>query len=178
VTPVRSVAVALLVVVLALMAAGCTAEGERPAVEWADGLCSAIVTWREDLRLIANRFDDPSSLDRESFEDAASDAVDETEEFIDELRDLGRPDTEAGEAAEEALDELSDELETSLDRIAEEIENASGLPGTIESVANIVGELGEMGVAVDNAYTMIRAQDVSGELRTAFEQAESCDELT
>lgn len=174
----RSLAVALLVVVLALFAAGCNGgDGETSAADWADGLCSAIVTWREDLQLIGDRFDDPASLDRETFEEAASDARDETEEFIDELRDLGRPDTEAGDAAEEALDELATELETSLDRIEEEIENASGIPETIESVANIVGELGEMGVAVDNAFTTIRAEDAGGELRDAFEQAESCDEL-
>ena len=46
--------------------------------------------------------------------------------LADDLRGLGRPDTESGQEAKAAIDELATSLETSMQKITDAIDNASG----------------------------------------------------
>jgi hypothetical protein len=173
----------VLVVVLALVATGCGGGGEpsteaTPAAEWADGLCSAITTWTDELQAIRDRFSDPSSVSQDAVEGAASDARDATQTFLDDVQALGRPDTESGQQAADELDALSTELESSLDRVESEVEGASGITGAIGASAIVVGEFAKMGAALTDTFRALEGIDASGELQAAFEQAGSCDELT
>ena len=59
-------AVLVLLASLALVAAGCGGDDEptaAPVDEWADGFCTAISTWTDELEQIRDRFDDLSWLD-------------------------------------------------------------------------------------------------------------------
>ena len=52
-------------------------------------------------------------------EDAVDDLESATSEFIDDVRGLGTPDTEAGEQAKEPLDQLADDVDESLSAMQE-----------------------------------------------------------
>jgi len=165
---------------MAFLAAGC-GGGEEPAVstnsaEWADGFCTAVTSWTDELQTIGDRFDDSSSLSLDTVEEAVGDARDATQSFLDDVRALGRPDTQSGEQAVDELDELAAELESSVDRIEEEVSGASGITGAISASAVVVVEVAKMAVAVQSTRSRIEG-DVSSELQDAFKQADSCDEI-
>ena len=50
-----------------------------------------------------------------------------TEDFLEELRDLGGPDTPSGDAVEQEVEELSDIVDAEREDIRQAVEDASGL---------------------------------------------------
>ena len=73
---------AALLVSLALLAAGCGGDDDSsseatsasPPEEWADGFCSAMTTWTDDLQAAAEPLGDLSSLSEDGIQQAADDA--------------------------------------------------------------------------------------------------------
>src|SRR5262245_45518766 len=86
----------------AALVAGCGGDddggGGTATSDWANGVCEAVSSWSESIRATGD-----SLRESATSPDALKDAVDEfasaTQTFVDDLRDLGAPDTEAGEEA-------------------------------------------------------------------------------
>jgi len=174
----QAIAIVTLVASVGLVAAGCGGGDESssatPTVDWADGFCTATTSWTDELQAIGDRFDDSSSLSLDTVEEAVGDARDATQSFLDDVRALGRPDTQSGQQAVDELNELATELESSVDRIEEEVSGASGITGAISASAVVVVEVAKMALAVQSTRSRIEG-DVSSELQDAFKQADSCD---
>ncbi len=178
--------VAACLVALALVAAGCGGDdssetetgAEASAEEWADDLCSALTTWTGDLQEAAEPLTDLSSFSEESIRQAVDDARGATETLADTVRDLGRPDTSSGEEIEGAVDDLVAELEAGaqeLDDTAADVSSVADIPAAASAITTTLTQLG---TEVGNALETIGDADASGELETAFEGADSCDDLT
>ena len=173
---------------LALVAAGCggdddaTSEtetaAETSAEEWADGVCTALTTWTEDLDAAAEPLGDVSSLSGDSIRQAAEDVKVATETLTESLRGLGRPDTESGEELQSSVDDIATDLESSAEALEAAVADVSGIADIPGAVGTITTTLTELGTDVQTLVTDLEAADVSGELETAFEDAESCAELT
>jgi hypothetical protein len=182
-------ALGLVVLALALVAAGCgggddeeaagtTEAGTSATVEWAGSVCTAITTWKNELGQILDELADPSSLDEQSLEDAANDAKAATDTMVDELQSLGAPDTESGQDVEQAVDDFEKTMEDDVSEIEDTAEGISGitdLPGAITSISS---SLSSMSAAFTSTLQTIEDADVQGELEDAFDESESCDELT
>ena len=69
-------------------------------------------------------------------------------------RDLGAPDTDAGEEAKSAVDGLAAELEANMKTIEDALEGASGVSGILEAVSTITSTLSTMGSEVKAAITI------------------------
>ena len=110
-------------------------------------------------------------------EDAVDDLESATKDFIDDIRGLGTPDTEAGEQARETLDKLADEVDDSLSAMQEAVDDASGVSGVVEAVTAVSAAIASLGAKLTATFTELEQLDAGGELEDAFEQAESCDEL-
>src|SRR4029453_2923191 len=93
------------------LAAGCGGDdgdgGGSSGTEWADGLCSAITDWTESVQATSNSLKG-GNLSEDSLKEAADDFKSATQEFVDDVRGLGTPDTESGEQAKEQIDQLAD----------------------------------------------------------------------
>ena len=165
---------------LALVAAGCGGDDsdESATEQWASSACSAITTWKSDLEQAAQPLTDLSSLSEESIRQAADDAKSATETLADSLRDLGRPDTSSGEQVETAVRDVAAELESSAAAIETAAEGISSLADIPTAVGTITTTLTALGTTANNAVQTVEDADVSGELETAFEEADSCNELT
>jgi methyl-accepting chemotaxis protein len=170
----RRLALAGTVLALVGIAAGCGGDDEDPTAAWASGFCTAITDYTDDLEGLTSQFSDTSNLSQEGLRSAAEDARTATEQFVDELRDLGRPPTESGEEIESALDQLSTTLETETAEIQETADSVSGLTDLPNAITAITTSLSAMATSFSTAFSTIQEADVGGELEAALEDSPEC----
>lgn len=168
--------------VAAGLAAGCGGSDDggsdtSSATEWAGALCSAITTWTQSLTDSVDSLG-AGNVTRDSLQGVVDDATSATETFVDELEGLGRPDTEAGEQAQETVTTLQDELSGQVQTIEDALDGVSGASGVLTAVSTVSGALAEMGRQLTTAFGDLQQLDAQGELEDAFRSASSCDDLT
>jgi len=172
---------AIVVAVLAFVAVGCGGSGESSSVtptEWADGFCSAITTWGDALTSVTEQLS-TSSLSTSALEDVANDATSATETLVDDLKGLGVPETESGQAIEDSIDGLSATLEGEAATIQDAAAGASGVSGLRNAIASITRSLAAMGAAaLTSTADLLQNTDAKDELRAAFEDAPACAEVS
>jgi hypothetical protein len=172
------------VILLVSLAAGCggsdddsSASGTSPTEEWADSLCSAVTTWTSDITSSVNSLQG-GNVSKDALESSADDVKSATETFVDDIKGLGKPDTDAGDQAKESVDTLADNLQSEVDKIENAAEDASGGQGVLSAVSVISGALATMGAQATSTFQELRGLDAQGELESAFNDAESCQTLT
>ena len=170
----------VLLLVLSVVAAGCGGDngdsGTSGTTEWADGLCSAITTWTTSISSATSSLTG-ESLSEDGLKDAADEVESATETFVDDVKGLGAPDTDAGQQAKESLDELADSLNEEVDKIKSAADDASGVSGVLAAVSTITGTLSTIGEQLSSAFTELEQLDAGGELETALKEADSCQDI-
>lgn len=177
---------ALAVVALTLLvgiAASCGGDDEaedNPTAAWAGGFCTAVSSWQDELESIASRFSDASDLSQEGIQSAADDARSATDQLVDDLRELGRPETDSGDEVQSAVDGLSTTVESEAAKIEETADGVSGLTDVPGAITTISTSVSTMLAALSDTLTTIRGPDVDveGELEAAFEDSPECDEIS
>jgi hypothetical protein len=173
----RSLALAVVLGVTAL-AAGCGGSDDTPSAEsWADDVCSAISTWRSSISDAAQSVSG-GDITKESVDDAIGDMKDATNTLTDDLKDLGPPDTDAGDQAKAEADKLSDQLQDGVQKIEDATKNVSGASAMLSAVSTITGTLATMTSQVTAAFSSLQDIDAAGELQDAFKNADSCQGLS
>jgi hypothetical protein len=184
----RSLAIGFaLLLLVAAAAAGCGGDGDSSsdessnataASDWADSVCTALSDWQDELQQIGSSItDDPSSISRDTLEQAATDASDATDNLLETLRDIGAPDTESGQEAEQLIDTLADDLQQDLDDAEAAVEEASGFTGIISAIGEVTTAFTSAGSAIASTFDDLRALDADDELRQALEDNETCQSL-
>jgi hypothetical protein len=150
--------------------AGCGGDEESATEQWAGEVCSQLSTWvtgvQEAIRPLT---DNPLSLDKTAVQVATEDVKGTTDELVDSLADLGRPETESGAQAKSELDELGTQLQQQVDEVEKAAEAGS------LSLVTVTSALASASSAVRSTYESIQSLDANNELRDAFESAGSCD---
>lgn len=168
-------ALAVAVTGFALAAAGCGGDDEASSTtEWAEEFCSATRAWGDEVERIAEDID-LSSISSDTLERAAEDAREVTDDYIEEIRDLGGPDTVSGDEIEGSVEELADEVEAEREEIEDAVDDAGGLTGAVSAARDIAASVAAMFTALERTLEAIDEADVDGELETAFDEAESCE---
>jgi hypothetical protein len=177
----RKPLLAIGIAALALAAAGCGGSDESssttdvaPASEWADGFCTAVTTWKDDVTTIKNDFglDD---LSEDGLQAAADDLKASTQTLVDDLKALGAPDTESGEEVKASIDDLASTLETEMSAIEQTVDEASGLTELPGAATDVLGSLEEMAGAFQSTLSTIGDADVQNELEDALQSSTSCE---
>ena len=178
--------IAVIVLAAATLAAGCgggssssgtaTEGSATPAEDWANSVCQAFSDWNSSIREATTSIGDNPT--EEGIKSAGDEIRGATETLADDLRGLGRPDTESGQEAKDAIDQLATSLDTSMQKISDALDNASGTSGLVTAGTTIVNTLTEMGQQVSTTGQQLEDLDAQGELRDAFEQSDSCAGLT
>jgi hypothetical protein len=178
---------AVLILAAAIVAAGCgggstssggtgTESSATAADDWANSVCEAFVAWNNSITDAGQGIrDNPSE---EGIRTAGEQIQTATQTLADDLRGLGRPDTESGQEAKDTVDQLATNLDTSLQKINEAMDNASGTTGAVTAASTIGTTLVEMADHVSTAFQQLQEIDAQGELQSAFEQGDSCAGLT
>ena len=171
------------VAAVALAAAGCggssssSGSDTTPTNEWADSLCSSITTWTSSLTSIVGDLQS-GGITKDSLQTAVGDAKTATDEFTTSLGNLGKPDTEAGQQAQDSVNNLSSEIQTDMTTIEEAVNGASGVSGVLNAVTVTKDTLTKAGTQVSDTLTGFQDLDAKGELEAAFKQSDSCKKLT
>ncbi len=172
---------AIVVLALAGVAAGCGGDSESdadPTAAWADGFCSAVTDWTDELQTITSQFSDASNLSEDGLESAAGDLRDATDTLVADLQDLGAPDTDSGQAVKSSLDSLSTTLETETSAIEDTAQGVSGIAGLPSAITKISTSLASLGTAFSETLQTIDKSDASGELQTALEDSPECADIS
>ena len=170
---------------LVFLAAGCGSSGggstatttSASATEtWASGVCSSITTWQAAIKSAAGSVkSDPT---KSGLQTAAGDAKSATETLASDLKELGKPDTPAGQQAQDSLDQLSTSLQQNVTTIEDAVKGASGVSGVLTAVPTVTATFATMGTEVKTTFTDLQGLDAKGELKSAFTSSSACDSLT
>ena len=118
------------------------------------------------------------NLNEDAVKSAVDDLEDATSDFVDDVQGLGAPDTEAGEQAKESLDQLADDADESLSTMQSAVDDVSGVERRRRGGHRCQrGHRPPWAQQLSSTFTELEQLDAGGELETAFNEADSCDEL-
>ena len=172
------------VVALATLAAGCggkssssqsTSAASTSAADWANGLCSAVSTWSTSVQTTTTSL--KGNVTEDSLKSASAGVTKATDEFVNDLKGLGTPDTDSGKKAKETLDTLAGQLKTNVQTIDKAVKEVSGTSSALTAVSTVSSTLVTVGDQVTTAFTSIQQLDTKGELDKAFRNSEECKAL-
>ena len=167
-------------VAIAVFAAGCggkSAEksGSESSADWANNLCSSLVTWSSSVRTAASSL--KRNATQSSLESTADEVTKATDKLESDLKGLGAPDTESGKKAKETVDRLAGQLKTDVATIEKAVKEVSGASGALKAVSTVSSSLVSVGDQVTTAFASIQQLDTKGELEKAFKDSEECKKL-
>jgi hypothetical protein len=172
----RRIALGLLLATVAVAASGCGKKSTPTPTNWMNNLCTAITTWTDSLSTSAKSVTGGNAT-KDSLQSAAGDVQDATKKFADDLRSLGKPNTQAGQQAQQSVDKLSTQIDANVNSIQTAINDVSGLSGVLTAISSISATLVTMQNEVKTTYQQLTKLDASGELKKAFDSAEACAPL-
>jgi uncharacterized membrane-anchored protein YhcB (DUF1043 family) len=177
---IAAVALGVLAIVIAAIAMRLSDDGPPTTEEWAGSVCMSLSDWRDS---IASLHDDGEPLTADSLREKLDDADAATSDLVSELRDLGRPDLEAGDQLEEQLDESTAQLESSFDTLKENAEEAADGPASefLQQLPGLASDFAALQTAIATTASTLANADVpeesKAELQQAFADAPSCQSL-
>jgi hypothetical protein len=101
-------------------------------------------------------------------------AANETQTLVRELREAGPPKTASGDRARDRLNAVVSKVKRLLDSARSKAENADSLQAALLAAAP---DLAQAASEVDSGVRRIIEDNPAGELRDAFEDTKSCQEL-
>jgi membrane protein implicated in regulation of membrane protease activity len=166
-------AAALLAVVLAL--AGCGGDDASASEDYADGVCMSLSTWVTEVQETVQSLTDAGlATSREDLQASWNETKDATETLVNDLEQLGPPETEDGEQVKSELDALGTELARQIDAIEQALDSGGGVTAVAAEVSTAISAAAN---AVKTTYEDLQGLDPAGELREAFEDSDDCNAL-
>jgi hypothetical protein len=167
------------VVLVVALAAGCGSEKPKTTTDWANGVCTAITTWRDATKSAADSVAS-GGISKDTLQSAADDAKSATETLESDLKDLGKPNTPAGQQAKDSVDQLTSELKTDANTIKAAVDAVSGVSGVVTATTTVSTTLVTAGNQISTTFKGLQqlSADTKGELQTAFQQSSACQQLS
>jgi hypothetical protein len=176
--------VAPFVALLVALGAGCGGGGSgSEQEEWADGVCAPFVEWRSEIEAVEEElraaFESPTLGLADTLRQAGTRASEATQELQQQLDAVGAPPVEDEEEADatEVIEGLAESLRETRDTVTAELEGLDS-----GSVTEITESLSLVAAQISGALTQVETTietlgGLTDELQSAFEDAESCEEL-
>jgi chromosome segregation ATPase len=167
--------VGLLLAVLVL--GGCGGDNQSQAEKWVDNVCTSIGDWRQELSTTTSDLTTKAqngTLNLNELSSGLNSALNDTKKLVNNLRDVGPPNTEAGKEARQKLDEVTSTVESSIDTARSKAQSAGSLPAAIAAVAP---DLRQAAANVTSQLQQISQLDPKGELGKAIDDTKSCQDL-
>lgn len=177
---------ALVPVALAVvLVAGCGGGGSSSSSsspspkDWADNLCSAITTWSNSVKTAGESLKS-GNLSEGDLKNTTSEIKSATNTFADDLKSLGKPNTDAGQQAKDAIDKLSTQINDDVDHLQSAVNDAAGqgTKGAVTAASSIATSLSTMSTQIASAASKLQQADAKGELEQGFRDAPACKKLS
>ena len=162
---------------LVLFAGGCGGEEESASEAWAGDFCSAAADWRSSIdEAIAQVGDPAADPSFDSLRGAIDDGLAATETFVEDVRALGPPETEAGQEAAGIVDSMTSDLESDVDQLRSALETETqSVPELLEKAGQATSLVGQMAQQLQGSVQELEGLEPADELQTALEENEDCD---
>ncbi len=173
-----SVSVLSAVALLCVTAAGCGGDDSASGAEsWANDVCTEINTWADSvstaIKGVTSQGLGVTSADLNA---AANQASSATTQLTDGLQQIGSPDTDSADQAQQEVSTLGDQLRQDAERVSDLVQSApSGAAGLVATGRSVLGVLGTAADQVTATLTSL--EDLGDDLRTGFEQSDACNDL-
>jgi hypothetical protein len=163
-----------------LLAAGCggksTTTTTESTADWANGLCSSITTWQSSVNSAVSSVNG-GNVSKSTLQKAADQVTSATQTLADSVKSLGKPNTDAGAKAKQAVDQLSTEISSEQQKIKTAISGVTSVSDVITAAPVVLGSLKTMSTEISSTFAQLKKLDASGELSSAFNQADACKTL-
>ena len=160
---------------MVLLAAGCGGEEESASEAWAGDFCSAAADWRSSIDEAIAQVGDPANLSFESLRGAIDDGLSATETFVADIREIGPPETEAGQEAAGIVDSMASDLESDVDQLRSALETeSSSVPELLEKAGQASTLIGQMAQQLQSSVQELEGLEPADELGNALRDNEDC----
>ena len=164
------------VLVALFLAAGCGGDEESSSQAWVNDFCSAAADWRTSLEDTVSQFQSPTDLSADSVRGAIDDGLEATETFVDDVRALGRPETEAGQEAAAVVDSMTSEIQSTVDDLRSTFDSGGdSLPELVGKLSQASEQIDQMGQELQSSLDELEGLDGGQELTDELESNEDCD---
>jgi hypothetical protein len=169
-------------IVVAVALSGCggddnSSNAASRTSTWADGMCSALVTWQEHVKAAREKVSN-GQLSKATLEEASDTVTDANAKFREDIEALGKPPTPTAKEAKSAVQQLSDDLRKNADKIREALVGVSGASGVTAAVTASAGAVEAMGHDLQDTATQLQSLAKDDAWATAFQSSKSCQKLT
>jgi hypothetical protein len=174
---VLAVAAASLVAALSVAASGCGGDDQSGAEQWADSVCTDLNTWADSMTTaITGVMSQGLGVTSSDLRAAANQAQSATSRLVDDLREIGPPDTESGEQAQQELQQLGDSIEQHANKTRDLVEGAPGSgAGLVATARSVLVEIGAAADQVKGALTSL--QQAGDDIRDGIQGSDACSQL-
>lgn len=170
---------ALLVVAtldLAACGGGSSSDEKKASEAYADNVCGAISSWKQEIKSIATDFS--GEISKASLQSQITKAESGTKQLVSDIKAVPPPDTSEGQAAKQQLDQLSEDVTTNVGAAKTAISDlpANASASTIATaVATLVPQVQNLADQAKSALTTLK--NAGGSLASAFKNSSSCKSL-
>lgn len=151
--------------------------------EWTEGVCGSAVSFVEDVQTLGDdlQISDNASPDqvKEALVQFLEDVTKRAEEFEDDIKDLGVPDTDDGEDIQAAMEDAAGQV---VQTFSDALKDARAL--NTRDQAKLVEQITELGQTltaaagpIENAFAQIDEDFDTTEISEAAEDIPECQEL-
>src|SRR4051794_36161488 len=168
-----------------VLVAGCGGGGSSSSSsspspkDWADGLCSAITTWSTSVQQAGQKLKG-GNLSKDDLKTTTTEIKNATSTFADDLKGLGKPDTDAGQKAKDAIDQLATQVREDVSKLQKTVTGGVGSAtrGGVAGAPGIATTLSTMSTQTAAASSTLQQADARGELERGLKAAPACKKLS
>jgi len=168
------------VVFLSVVAAGCGGSKSEttPTQKWASELCTSVNTWKNSITSTVSSVQQ-GGVTKDSLTKGVDQAKTATNKLTDDLRGLGRPNTQAGKEAQSQVDQFADELDDNVKKVEDAVGNASDAQSMLSAVSLVGSTVSTMSQQLKTTLTSLEGLgEGKKEIQQAFQTVPACKELT
>ena len=170
-------AAVLVALVVVLLVAGCGGNSDKKANgAYADGVCTAIAGWEQQIKTIATTFTGVPSKD--SLNAKVDKAKTATENLVTEIKAVPPPNTSAGQTAKQQLDQLSTDTQSTLSAAESALSELPANPSAADIAGVVLALAPQVKNLVSSAESAVTSlKNAKGPLADAFKSTDSCKSL-
>lgn len=153
--------------------------GQSAAEKWADSVCTNVSTWQSQVKQatddISAKLQSPGQGTLPAIKQDVHKAVDATSQLTNELKALGKPDTQSGAQAKQQIDGLSSQLDAAVKKARQALDNlpaGAGLRETANTLAPLAPDLKSLASSAKSTLSSIQA--TGSDMKDGFKKADSC----
>lgn len=174
--------VAALVAVLALLASGC--GGSQSAEEkWANQVCGPIATWQKQINQLVSdaksAVTSPSSGTISALKADAQSAASATSTMKSDLQAVGPAPGSDGQTAKQTVTTFASQMSQIVDSLKGHLSSVSSSTSAGQALTALQAASAQISPLLTQAKSTVSSlEQTSGDLKSGFEDADSCKSLT